>query len=64
MLNAANEVAVAGFLGGQAGFLQIAQIVQRTLEQADICAADSLDCVLDADRQAREIASQWLARMS
>src|SRR5690554_471463 len=64
VLNAANEVAVAGFLGGQAGFLQIAQIVQRTLEQADICAADSLDCVLDADRQAREIASQWLARMS
>ena len=64
VLNAANEVAVAGFLAGQAGFLQIAEIVQRTLEQADSCTVDSLDCVLEADRQAREIAGQWLARMS
>lgn len=64
VLNAANEVAVAGFLAGQAGFLQIAEIVQRTLEQADSCTVDSLDCVLEADRQAREIAGQWLARMN
>ena len=64
VLNAANEVAVAGFLTGQAGFLQIAEIVERTLEQAGSCSVDSLDCVLEADRQAREVAGQWLARVN
>lgn len=64
ILNAANEVAVAGFLAGQTGFLQIAQIIERTLEQLASRAADSLEAILDADKQAREVAGQWLARMS
>lgn len=64
ILNAANEVAVDGFLAGRSGFLQIAQIIERTLEQMAGSAADSLETVLAADRQAREIANQWLARMN
>ena len=57
ILNAANEIAVAGFLAGRTGFLQIARIIERTLEQLPAVGADSLEIVLDADRRAREIAS-------
>lgn len=62
ILNAANEIAVAGFLAGRTGFLQIAGIIERTLEQLPAVGADSLEIVLDADRRAREIASHWLAQ--
>ena len=62
ILNAANEVAVAGFLAGQTGFLQIAQIIERTLQQVAGSAADSLETILAADRQARAVAGQWLTR--
>lgn len=63
ILNAANEVAVAGFLAGRTGFLQIAEIIRHTLEQTPDDGADSLEAILSADRQAREIAGQWLARV-
>lgn len=62
ILNAANEVAVAGFLAGKTGFLQIAHIIERTLQQQAVKSADNLECILEADRQAREIASHWLAQ--
>ncbi len=35
ILNAANEIAVAAFLAGGLGFLDIARIVERTLEEAE-----------------------------
>jgi 1-deoxy-D-xylulose-5-phosphate reductoisomerase len=63
ILNAANEVAVAGFLAGRTGFLQIAEIIERTLEQMQSSTVDTLETVLTADLQARDIAGQWLARM-
>lgn len=62
ILNAANEVAVAGFLAGKTGFLNIARIIERTLQQQAVQAGDSLECILEADRQAREIASHWLTQ--
>jgi len=53
VLNAANEIAVAAFLAGRIGFLDIARVVEATLsaEPAEACA--DLDAVLDADRCAR-----------
>ena len=57
ILNAGNEVAVAGFLAGQIGFLQIAQIIEHTLQQVPSVNADSLETVLAADSRAREVAS-------
>lgn len=62
ILNAANEVAVAGFLAGHTGFLQMAQIIEHTLNQQESVAADSLEVVLDADRQARAVAMNCLER--
>ncbi len=59
MLNAANEVAVAAFLAGRIGFLDIARVVEDTLEAADKAglAADTLEAVEAADGEARRLAA-------
>ena len=58
VLNAANEVAVAAFLGERIGFLDIATIVARTLDLLPDCRVDSLDDIYDADREARAVATR------
>jgi 1-deoxy-D-xylulose-5-phosphate reductoisomerase len=55
VLNAANEVAVHGFLEGKLGFLGINQVVEQTLEIVGKVAISSLSDVREADRQAREV---------
>lgn len=65
ILNAANEVAVAAFLANRLGFLGIADVVARTLEEADrrglIRATESLEDVLMADQEGRGLAERVLA---
>jgi 1-deoxy-D-xylulose-5-phosphate reductoisomerase len=56
VLNAANEVAVAAFLGGEIGFLDIAAIVADTLAQIDAASVASLDDVIAVDGAARRAA--------
>lgn len=56
ILNAANEVAVAAFLAGTIGFLEIAAIVADTMDSYDPGAPDTLDAVLEVDAGARRIA--------
>ncbi|OYX51022.1 MAG: 1-deoxy-D-xylulose-5-phosphate reductoisomerase [Sphingomonas sp. 32-66-10] len=58
ILNAANEVAVAAFLKGQIGFLEIAAIVADTLNRYDPAAPDMLDQVLAIDAEARILAGE------
>jgi 1-deoxy-D-xylulose-5-phosphate reductoisomerase len=53
VLNAANEVAVAGFLAGRLRFLDIADFVERALEQLDFAAPGSIEDVLEIDRATR-----------
>lgn len=60
VLNAANEVAVDGFLRGAIRFTDIAGIVARVLEQGPRHAADTLDAVLAADAAARTCAMALL----
>ncbi len=57
ILNAANEVAVAGFLDGRLGFLGIAEVVERTLEGIDAVPLGGLDDVWRMDREARRFAA-------
>ena len=57
VLNAANEVAVRAFLDGRIGFLDIAAVVEETLEQVPSEPVASLEQVLDADRRARAAAA-------
>lgn len=58
ILNAANEVAVAAFLGRRARFLEIAAIVSDTLQRYDPPAPDTLEAVLEIDREARALAAE------
>ena len=57
ILNAANEVAVAGFLDGRLGFLGIADVVERTLETIATVSLGGLDDVWQIDREARRLAA-------
>ena len=61
VLNAANEVAVAAFLDGRVGFLDIADLVDHILSNMPHSAAESLDVILAADREARERAGAFIA---
>ncbi|HZU51289.1 MAG TPA: 1-deoxy-D-xylulose-5-phosphate reductoisomerase, partial [Sphingomicrobium sp.] len=54
VLNAANEVAVSGFLGGEIGFCEIAILVQEALNGASYDAPHSVGDVLEIDRLTRD----------
>jgi 1-deoxy-D-xylulose-5-phosphate reductoisomerase len=60
-LNAADEIAVEGFLTGRIPFPAIAQIVEETLERQESRAASTIDEVLSIDSESREVARQVLA---
>ncbi|MDA3038845.1 MAG: 1-deoxy-D-xylulose-5-phosphate reductoisomerase [Actinomycetota bacterium] len=60
-LNAANEVAVAGFLKEQIRWVDIARVNESVLQVHDRGAADTLDDVLAADHEARRRADELLA---
>lgn len=62
VFNAANEVAVAGFLAGAVTFTGIADIIDCALDAHENTAADTLDTVLAADRRAREVAGAALRK--
>ncbi len=53
ILNAANEIAVASFLEGRIGFLDIARVVEATLEALAAPVLESLDEVRQIDGEAR-----------
>lgn len=55
VLNAANEVAVAAFLAERIGFLDIAAIVEQTMDIVGGYAVESLEDVLACDSEARRI---------
>ena len=61
ILNAANEIAVDAFLSGSVAFLQLAEVVEQTLSLSKISPASDLTTIIDADRNARETASAWIA---
>lgn len=60
ILNAANEVAVESFLARRIGFLDIARLVEQTLETLQGGQVGDLSDVLELDRKARAQARQHL----
>jgi 1-deoxy-D-xylulose-5-phosphate reductoisomerase len=65
ILNAANEVAVAAFLKGEIGFLEIAALVERTLTGYDPNEMPvSLDDLFSIDAAARAYAQAQLAKVA
>jgi 1-deoxy-D-xylulose-5-phosphate reductoisomerase len=64
VLNAANEIAVEGFLNNQINFLNIAAIVENTLENTPHCELETLSDVLDVDCIARKTAKAYMKDLS
>lgn len=60
MLNAANEVAVDAFLDRRLRFTDIPVLIEQTLTQLPMMAANELPTILEADRQARDLARRLL----
>ena len=56
VFNAANEIAVSGFLEGRIGFLEMAEVVQETLDRVGPGSLERVEDVLQADRKARDVA--------
>jgi 1-deoxy-D-xylulose-5-phosphate reductoisomerase len=63
VLNAANEVAVQAFLDRRIGFLDIARLVEETLEAISHHPLGSLDDVAAFDAQARRHAASIVGRL-
>ena len=61
VLNAANEVAVAAFLDGKLRYTAIPQVIEQTLARSAATQPDSLEKVLEADRNARRVAVESVA---
>jgi 1-deoxy-D-xylulose-5-phosphate reductoisomerase len=64
ILNAANEEAVASFLGRRIGFLDIIRTVKEALAQTSASAPHSIAEVIDIDRQARALANTLMSEMA
>jgi 1-deoxy-D-xylulose-5-phosphate reductoisomerase len=60
-LNAANEVAVHAFLNGRLTFLQIAAVIEQTLEALPDERLHSFESLAQADAQARRLAAELIA---
>ena len=56
MLNAANEVAVAAFLAGRIGFLDIERVISSGLQRSVNAATDTLEAIVAIDYDARRAA--------
>jgi 1-deoxy-D-xylulose-5-phosphate reductoisomerase len=63
ILNAANEVAVAAFLAGRIGFMDIAALSESVLEALPKSDLGSIDDVIAADAEARRLAEQKAAAL-
>jgi len=60
--NAADEVAVAAFLEGRIAFIAIAPVIESVMKQMPGSTPGSIAAVLAADREARRLASEQVAR--
>ncbi len=60
ILNAANEIAVAAFLNRQISFLEMSDLIEETLNQANFLARPQLEDYIESDRQARELSENIL----
>lgn len=60
VLNAANEVCVAAFLHDRIGFLQMSDVIERTMDTVPLEKNPSLDDYFRIDAESRRVASSFL----
>jgi 1-deoxy-D-xylulose-5-phosphate reductoisomerase len=64
VMNAANEIAVEAFLEGRISFLQIARVIEQTMDRHQAHRLASIDEVLAADQWGREAARTICAALT
>ncbi len=64
VLNAANEIAVHAFLKGRLRFLEIPEVIERTLSQLGGEPVHSFESLYEADRRARAVAGEAVAGLA
>ena len=62
VLNASNQVAVDAFISGKINFLDIANLIFYVLDKHKISEVNEIDDVLDADRWASELATEFIKK--
>ncbi len=60
ILNAANEVVVAAFLQDRIGFLQMSDVIERTMRKASFIVNPSYEDYVATDTEARRLAAELL----
>jgi 1-deoxy-D-xylulose-5-phosphate reductoisomerase len=63
VLSGSNEIAVQAFLEGKIGFLDIPQVVEKTMERHGVFPINSIDQAVEADRWAQSMAREILEEM-
>lgn len=58
ILNAANEIAVHGFLKNKVGFVEMTDIIEKTMEKIPHIASPSLDDLMKSNDEARKYAEE------
>lgn len=64
IFNAANEIAVDGFLRQSVKFVEIADIIQSTLDAVSMIGKPDLDDILAADRLSRQLAREKMEKIA
>ncbi len=63
IINAANEIAVAGFLNKKVGFLSMSDVIEAAMEQIKFIAAPDLDDYLNTDKETRIFAQNFIDKL-
>ncbi len=61
ILNAANEVAVDGFLKQRIGFVEMSDVIEQTMMKASVVSQPTLDDYLQSNTEARAIAEEIIS---
>jgi len=64
IVNAANEIAVAGFLNNEVGFLEMSDIIALCMDKIAFKAQPTLDDYLNTDKETRILAQNIINQMS
>ena len=62
VLNGANEIAVAAFLEGKIKFLDIPDLIEKTMETHQSRSVDDIETIIETDKWARDAAVEVLRK--
>lgn len=60
VLNASNEVVVHSFLNNKIGFIEMTEIIEKTMEKVSHIEAPDLDDLKNSDKEARKYAEEFI----